>query len=288
MDEKLCFVQFLHPGGEHGPDGGSIKGWNRKAHKRKFLVGPGRYIAGDKLLAGEIEFWGEWEPESRVKAIADPIPHGPHFVYEPYYVMPKSYAKLQNTDPFVFGKQFHYTVCQQRTEISATQLRYLKQGSVILFGSRVQDSFVLDTVFVVDRWIDYNRNNCEKKLKEAISPEYKQVTISALFHEHSERKFCTPAGQQESLRLYFGASYKKPLGDMYSFFPSQPHKDGSKGFARPTIKLPGKVTDNQSQKYKLTPCSNLDDISQLWQEVVEQVRTQGLALGVYAEMPKRH
>jgi hypothetical protein len=24
--------------------------------------------------------------------------------------------RLQNTDPFVFGKQFHYTRCQQRTK----------------------------------------------------------------------------------------------------------------------------------------------------------------------------
>lgn len=77
MHETLCFVQFLHPGAEHRPDNGSVKRWNTREHKRKFLVGPGTYVDGDKLLPGEIEFWGEWEPESRVKAIADPTPHGP-------------------------------------------------------------------------------------------------------------------------------------------------------------------------------------------------------------------
>lgn len=158
---------------------------------------------------------------------------------------------------------------------------------MILFGSREESSFVLDTVFVVDRWIDHNRNNYQNMLKEVISPEYMQVTISAWYQEPSEGNSCTPAGQQESWRLYFGASYNKPLGGMYSFFPCQSHQDGSKGFARPTIKLSSVVTDNLSQGKKLTKCSNFDEIRPLWQKVVEQVRTQGLAIGVYAEMPKR-
>ena len=34
--EKLCFVQFLHPGGEHRPDDGSLKNWNTGPQKRKF------------------------------------------------------------------------------------------------------------------------------------------------------------------------------------------------------------------------------------------------------------
>jgi hypothetical protein len=167
MDEKLCFVQFLHPGGEHRPDDGSIKRWNTKEHRRKFLVRPGKYVAGAKLLEGEMEFWGEWEPDSRVvKSIADPIPHGPRFIYEPYYVLPESYIGLQNTDPFVFGERFHYTGCQQRTTNGSTQLRYLSRGSVILFGScEDKSAFVLDTVFVVDRWIDHDRANYAQILR---------------------------------------------------------------------------------------------------------------------------
>ncbi len=42
MDDKLCFVQFIHPGGEHEPDDGLHKGWNKKVHKRKFLKRVGR------------------------------------------------------------------------------------------------------------------------------------------------------------------------------------------------------------------------------------------------------
>src|SRR5208282_613473 len=115
MDDKLCFVQFIHPGGEHAPDGGSVKTWNRNDHKRKFLMQAGRYVADEKVAEGELLFWGEWEPESEAQRIDNPIHHGPHYVHKPYYVVPKSYHGLQNTDPFVFGQQFHYTGCQQRT-----------------------------------------------------------------------------------------------------------------------------------------------------------------------------
>jgi hypothetical protein len=66
--ERRCFVQFIHPGGEHWPDRGDRKFWNREAHRRKFLKGRGRYITGGEAREGEIVFWGEWEPESRVLA----------------------------------------------------------------------------------------------------------------------------------------------------------------------------------------------------------------------------
>jgi hypothetical protein len=288
MVEKLCFVQFLHPGGEHRPDEGAIKWWNTKEHKRKFLVCPGQYVAGAKPIDGQMEFWGEWEPESRVlETIADPTPSGPRFVYDPYYVLPDSYAGLQNTDPFVFGERFYYTGCQQRTSNVATQLRFLRRGSLILFGScENKSAFILDTVFVVDHWIDHNRENYSKVLNGAISQEYLQVTISAWYQEPSESNTCTPAGQNETWRLYFGASYDMPLGGMYSFFPCLPHGDKSRGFARPTIRIPGVITNNLSQGKKLSERSSIDEMRLLWDEVVEQVRKQGLALGVYVELPK--
>ncbi|MGC2450497.1 MAG: hypothetical protein WA477_22795, partial [Candidatus Sulfotelmatobacter sp.] len=132
------------------------------------------------------------------------IPLGPRFIYEPYYIVPKSYSGLQNTDPFVFGQQFHYTGCQQRTTKGATQLRCLSKGSVILFGScEDRSAFVLDTVFVVDRWVDHDRANYRTVLAEAVSQEYKEVTISAWYQEPLvEGKSCAPAGPNETWRLY--------------------------------------------------------------------------------------
>jgi hypothetical protein len=249
MDDKLCFVQFIHPGGEHEPDDGLQKRWNTNVHKRKFLKRAGRYVANEKVGGGEMLFWGEWEPESDAQRIVSPIPHGPRFIYEPYYVVPKSYHGLQNTDPFVFGQQFHYTGCQQRTTKGAMQLRYLSKGSVILFGScEDKNAFVLDTVFVVDHWIDHDRANYRKVLVGAISQEYKEVTISPWYQEPLvENTSCAPTGSNETWRLYFGATYDKPLHGMYSFFPCLTDEPKSKGFARPRISLLGLVTGNLNQ-----------------------------------------
>jgi hypothetical protein len=103
VDERLCFVQFLHPGGEHAPDAGLIKAWNTGDHRRKFLKSPGCYLAGNVPRDGEIVFWGEWEPESRLAAaITALLPHGPRWVYEPYYLPLTSYRVLQNTGPQTF------------------------------------------------------------------------------------------------------------------------------------------------------------------------------------------
>jgi len=44
MFERLCFVQFIHPGGEHEPDDGDLKLWNCGAHRRKFMKARGRYL----------------------------------------------------------------------------------------------------------------------------------------------------------------------------------------------------------------------------------------------------
>ena len=56
MDNKLCFVQFIHPGGEHEPDDGLNKRWNKGKHQRKFLRQSGRYVANGKVKDGELLF----------------------------------------------------------------------------------------------------------------------------------------------------------------------------------------------------------------------------------------
>ena len=234
-------------------------------------------------------YWGEWEPESEAQRIDNPIDRGPRFIHVPYYVVPRSYRGLQNTDPFVFGEQFHYTGCQQRTTKSVTQLRYLSEGSVILFGScEDRNEFVLDTVFVVDRWIDHSRLNYRRVLGGAISPEYEEVTVCPWYQEPvAQAKSCAPAGSQATWRLYFGVTCANPLQGMYSFFPCRPYDAKSKGFGRPRISLPSVITDNLNQGKKLTEKRSLDEMKLLWRRVAEQVIEQGLALGVYAEMPER-
>jgi hypothetical protein len=289
MDDKLCFVQFIHPGGEHEPDDCGHKQWNKGNHKRKFLKQGGTYIDKGKIAKGEMVFWGEWEPESVVeREIHHPIPRAPRFIYKPYYFVPTSYDGLQNTDPFIFGQQFLYTWCQQRTKKSPTQLRYLSRGSIILFGScEDKNAFVLDTVFVVDQCRDHTRANYLSVLAD-LPQEYKDVTIFPWYRGlPAEDKSCAVGSSQEAWRLYFGATYDEPVHGMYSYFPCRPYDTCSRGFARPKISMPGRITDNLYQGKRYSEQPNLDSMRSLWENVAEQVREQGLALGVYAEMPER-
>jgi hypothetical protein len=282
--EKLCFVQFIHPGGEHRPDQGHLKDWNRGFRKRKFMRIEGRCLRSGESHTGDLQFWGEWEPQSEVVArVTKPIKNGPRFIYRPFYVLPPSYKGLQYTDPFVF-EQFFYAGCQQRTRTGPTQLRYLDHGSVILFGSCIgKSSFVIDTVFVVDDSVDHDAGTQSRLFKDV--PEvYRDVTLQAWYDPAPDGGGCVKP-PDESFRLYRGATIDRPVGEMFSFFPCCPVDPATPGFARPTIKLRGVITNNLIQGKRLNPQRTLADVQALWRRVVDQVESQGLWLGVHAAMP---
>jgi hypothetical protein len=290
MKTELCFVQFLHPGVEHKPDQGTTKLWNKASHRRKFIKNYGRYVKAGEVEEGELVFWGEWEPESDVVARIDElIPNGPNFIYKPYYVVPASYNELQNTDPFVFGDRFYYEGCQQRTKKGATQLLHLARGSVILFGSCLNErEFGLDTVFVVDDWIEHSRTTFTDVLCDVVPDAYKVVTISPWYHEaFGEAATCIKSTPSDSWRLYRGASYEEKLNGMFSFFPCSPYVPGSSGFARPVIRIDQVITNSQKQKYVLNKRENQSEVLALWREVVRQVEKRELGIGIVTEMPKR-
>lgn len=280
MRDRRCFVQFIHPGGEHRPDDGDLKRWNRSQHQRKFLRSHGRFLDGGELREGELEFWGEWEPESRVvKRYETRVEDGPHFLYEPYFVRHHDGQWRQNTDPFVFGAHFHYTGCLQHTKLGPTQLRNLMPGSLVLFGScRQKNRFVIDTVFVVgEEHVDHGRDNRETQLRPAVSDTYWTVT--------GEPWYSGEVPLERSHRLYFGATPEEPTGGMFSFFPCKPLDPSGKGFARPQVEIPGFITRHLTQGKKIARDLNMTELHELWETVVAQVRGQGLKLGVFAELP---
>jgi predicted nucleotidyltransferase len=85
--------------------------------------------------------------------------------------MPHLRDGLRNTDPFVFGGKFMYTLCQQykkekhTSTLTPTKLHSLEKGSVILFGSRLNHDFVLDTVFVVKCWKDHRKKDLKARAR---------------------------------------------------------------------------------------------------------------------------
>lgn len=275
--EKLCFVQFIHPGGEHGPDSPGVKHWNVGPHRRKFLRSRGIALgsAGHKH-PDDLIFWGEWEPESAIERVTSPVKEGPQFVHRPFYSDPPPPGWRQNTDPFVFGNQFHYTGCLQHTRRGPTQLRFLERGSVILFGSCLnRGKFVIDTVFVVDRWLHHAQADYRDGL-DGISDVYRAVTI--------EPWYSGSGSDSNSYRLYFGATPDSPVDGMFSFFPASTLQRHPHGFARPEIGL-DVITPNLTQGKRMNPQSSIADVKALWTDVVEQVEGAGLLLGVLAELP---
>ena len=298
MQDKLCFVQFLHPGGEHRLAAPGIKAWTKveEGHGRKFLRSPGRFLAamGAAPVEDEIGFWGEWEAQSEAEAIGNPVPHGPRWIHRPFWARPASYAGLHNTDPFVFGDRFHYTGCLQHTKHGPTQLRHLSRGSVILFGSKRpgRPEFTLDTVFVVADFVDHARRDYKRTLAKIVSDTYAAVTLAPWYGETNgcrppvSEHGCNAPEPERSYRLYLGATFANPVAGMFSYFPCVTGDGIGRGFARPAICLPEVITPTMTQNKRLNPRQCVDEIIPLWDEVVRQVTARGLALGIQAELPK--
>lgn len=280
----ISVIQFMHNGREHKPDYEKGKSWNRGDHGRKFLRCSGAYIdQNESKIQGPIMFWGEWEPESRVlRRIEKPTENGPHYVYEPYYVCPSSFKGLQNTDPFVFGKTFRYSICQQP---HLPSLRNLEKGSLILFGSCVMKKFALDTVFVVSDSDSYRRDKADT-IPQVVDETYRIVTINAILEGKGSGfgKSCTREIDSTIYKLYRGAMFNnRAHNGMFSFFPCQAYTEDSNGFARPMIQMPT-ITDTLVRGVRITKCKDLDEVISQWKEVVKQV-TRTCCFGVFAEMP---
>lgn len=282
MNEELCFVQFPHPGGEHRPGPNDITPWNTGVHRRKFLVSNGQWVDNDHLQDGELVFWGEWEPESAVVEQYNPqLADGPRYLQNPYYVVSDhNDTQCQNTDPFVFGDRFYYTWCRQHRGQNETQLRRLSVGSLILFGSKLNNRFVLDTVFVVAGFIDHTALDRHAQLDNNLSNAYRRVTI--------DRGYCNQEVPGLSHRLYFGATFEEPVAGMFSFFPCKLRADAPDGFARPVIEIPEYINQNCSRTFKRTILNGPNNAKRLFDSVCNQVLAQGLALGIHADLPPQN
>ena len=290
-------IQFFHPGGEHRPDSDckTYKSWNMGAHKRKFMKSKGTYIENGKEKKGELLFWGEWEPPSNVEKLLIKT-EPPKYLHSPLLPSQNKIKKYQregyaNTDPFIFGDCFKYAICMQESRPS---LKNLEDGSLILFGSRVNFRFVIDTVFVV------------KRSQEYTTPVGSRFSNLGLYPELSLKMGETNCGnnQHSTRRLYFGATVKDHADGMYSFVPAQKSTSENQGFPRISMPLDfysdknkkinryfsewknGKdgITEGQNAGIKST-IADIKDIKCLWEYIKRTVIQQKYLPGVHFEMP---
>jgi len=162
---------------------------------------------------------------------------------------------------------------------------------LILFGSHIGGGFALDTVFVVsgDDDVDYSPQD-HVALLHQVDETYRIVTVEPALTQMGDVNSNTCTGKRVSvtLRSYLGATFDKreQFDGMFSFFPCQVYTENSLGFARPTIRMSGLISDGQTQNIKNTECNSLGEIHSYWEKVVEQV-TRKCFLGISANMPPK-
>ena len=292
-DNNLVFVQFPHPGTEYVMGKGKLgrcieKGWNYDiGHHRKFLRTSGSYMNGNKETETEnLFFWGEWEPDSKAECcqlrptrwVHTPIlniDHNGQILAKPQIIEKGVTKQRRNTDPFVFGDDgFLYSCCRQKKS-----LKKIGPGSIILFGSRMQGHFAIDTVFVVGDFRDYTAELHHTKLK-GFTPKYYTDIMGMDFGE-----------VKGAFRCYKGATPKNRINGMYSFSPC--HLTGENNvFERPiicsndfkglTLSRPledGLISDTVSRNFKMTSQLTLDDLHKIWERICELILKDGIVAG---------
>jgi hypothetical protein len=289
------FVQLFHPSGE--PKLSFITNGkcpentvnNGQPHFRKFIHSKnGSYVipnSSDDTKTwprndGCFTFWGEWEHSSSVTFPPsfrnrssvyrnNGFPFQLHTPITPPILPPNGGTNktlfTESTDPFVFCEPMLYFCCQIKGN---NQLRKLSCGDIVVFGSKLNGQFVVDTVFVVSDQVSvYDTALCE------------------LFAQANDAHFSATS------QVYRGATLANPVDGMFSFFPALPcDADGTpQPFQRPTLVLrsfPGFISQELNQHHKISPenktarptHNNYD----VWSEIVSEITAQSKVLGLRA------
>ncbi len=287
----MKIIQVLHPGPQYTfpnnrngiehqfilGDNIGIRYRNIRTHKRKFICSDAEYI--DKLdgeiQTGKVLFWGEWESESFFKTtgLANPSPNA---IHQPIYIPGKieNVAHCTSTDPYVFNKYHIWTHCFQPTR---PKLRNLAEYSIILFGSSVEQNFVLDEVFVVGGVLeDWNLSSCSKIVQS------KRSLI-----EESNLNFVgvnTP---------YYGLRFNNKekiysilnISKIFSFFPCKPETNGL--FVRPKLPVSDFFVSAQTEGvHYLRENQSIGAINKYWNRLTSHLINEGYSLGLSAQEPQ--
>lgn len=284
--QRVPVVQFPHPGREHRAKKLGRFAWTRvPLHARKFMRSRAIVRDVDGLdRESDITFWGEWEATSDVVNFWPPEGALPTALHVPvrdasHRVTPGD----QNTDPWVFGSHFRYTNCRQQ----GSMLK-LPEGSLILFGSKLADEFVLDTVFVV---LDATEPLPLSELKR--HPHTDALLRGTTYDPLSGTSglACGPSDDSQRYVLYRGATpAERP--DMFSFTPASAGPSGR--FARPAIELGSRPSGGSyvnpanarsTKGAKAADWVPVNEARRVWEDVCQQVLNADLVLAHHIDEP---
>ena len=278
----LGVVQFIHDGPEHKVDKTGWTSWNLKRHRRKYMLVDGQSInSQDEKHSSNLFFWGEWEgPSHAVYSWENGNKNLPSNLVVPRFPgFSKPVENLQNTDPYVFGDEFKYTLCKQANKTgSLTYLARLLPGTLVLFGSHILKKFVLDTAMIIGESIIPHTSQNWSTVLASCTDQYRAMTLQPMYwdkHIKSETTF----------KFYKGATHQSQFNETFSFAPCIRETDLPQRFSRPNIVISEVITQTLQQGGKKTPMS-LASIKDCWSQVKSQVLEQHLLLGVKFTEPQ--
>lgn len=281
--EFLGVVQFIHPGAEHRVDKYGWTPWNQLQHKRKYMAVSGSAINQSSSSDNSGLFvWGEWEGPSR-SIFNWPKKRGEfpmHLVVPQFPGHAKPIAGLQNTDPYIFGDYFKYTLCKQVNKNGVPNfLTRLQPGSLILFGSNVKNNFVLDTVMVLSEIkLEHSLADWSSVLY-GCSDTYRAMTLEPMYFDKNTKP-------ESRFTYYQGASHQAPFNETYSYSPCIQETRLPQGFERPNVSLPGVINQKLMMGQKFSRMS-MSAIRECWLDVQSQVFDFDLSLGVKFDEPEK-
>jgi len=278
-------VQLNHPGHQKSFKLGKgyrnigksiIREWsNENVHFRKFIQNSGHYINGleqSQTIQTDLYFWGEWEGNS----FFDQFPKTnnrifPNGLHKPFHST--AIRGLQNTDPYIYGEDFKYSVCKQTGQLCSLIL-----DDIILFGTTVPSlgKFYIDTVFVVKDF--ESSSNVQATVGVRYSQVYKEETLEQL------NEYLKPPTKTNNNKIYNSKTWWDDK-DYFSFVPCKLSSE-QYGFERLFISLNNQIfqlSSNPTGKSFLKKC----DLSSrdLWKEIIKLSIEQGFKLGVKFEEP---
>jgi hypothetical protein len=283
QDGFLGVVQFIHPGAEHRVDKNGWTPWNLTTHKRKYLAINGLAInSSNQCHSSGLFVWAEWEGPSR-SIFNWPKKHGEypaHLVVPQYPGHAKPIDGLQNTDPYIFGDHFKYTLCKQINKNGLPNfLTRLHPGTLILFGSNIKSNFVLDTVMVLGEVkLEHSLADWSSVLSDC-SDTYKAMTLEPMYFDKNIK-------QESRFSYYQGASHNTPFNETYSYSPCIQETDLPIGFERPNVSLSGVINQRLMMGQKRTHMS-LSAIQECWFDIQSQIIAHDLCLGVEFNEPEK-
>lgn len=262
--------------------------WTTGKHQRKFMQMSGlatNYPHIQPSLRDELYFWGEYEPATDATRLTvpshlvQPANAYPSRLDRPVIPIPPRPNGPQNTDPFVFCGPFISSNCMQ-----TAKFQQLQTGDVLLFGSRQLDNsqnyqFVLDTCIVINTAISLiNYPRASHSLFDYITGDLIRTLPTAA-----------------TFTVFHGASWRPQ--DPFSFVPAWDRLDNGNcsGYPKPIIDptktktLIGAITPNQRQGIKgINVNRTLNEVMDMWNEVVRQVQVQGCLLATEIHHPMCH